>query len=118
MDKNHIQELFLPKFFLCEDPIKKGNSLDSRKWIYSPNYLSLIEVVSRDSLMVFDRSLFTMNFDFDPLSGFEPQRFSLIIVQNNCGFIGENETEFLEKAWIWFRSHLEEQLRNILNANN
>ena len=113
MDANII-ELKLPKFLLAEEPTKEYVGVE---WIYSPQYLSLIMIVSENDIpTVLDarnrrksRKTFT----------YQDETFEFIIIQNNVAATGGQlapeitEIEFLEQAYDWYKDYLIWEDKNI-----
>ena len=110
----NIIELKLPKFLLAEEPTKEYVGVE---WIYSPQYLSLIMIISENDITtVLDarnrrnsRKTFT----------YKDETFEFIIIQNNVAATGGQlapeitEIEFFEQAYDWYRNYLIWEDKNI-----
>ena len=49
----NIEQIRLPKFIHCENEPKTGDLIqDNRQFIYSPEYLSLIEIIPLDAYQI------------------------------------------------------------------
>jgi hypothetical protein len=100
------EELEIPKFLLCEQPIKANNNLDHRAWIYCPTSLSLIEVIPEEDITVaINRKLVQKKFTFENSNLF-PEEFTLVIVQDNCEMAEINPYHLLQKAWEFYEEYL------------
>ena len=113
MDANII-ELKLPKFLLAEEPTKEYVGVE---WIYSPQYLSLIMIISENDIPTVleaknrrkSRKTFT----------YQDETFEFIIIQNNVAATGGElapeitDEQFLCEAFDWYRAYLIWEDRNI-----
>ncbi len=109
-------ELFIPEFVLVEIPVKDGSMHDERMWIYCPQALSMIEVISEFEIdAVLHSSLIQKRFKFTNSQG-EEESFTLGIVQNNCGLAEVDPHDLLDRAWHFFNDYLVWEDSNIDDA--
>ena len=104
---NEPFEIKLPKFLLAEETTKEYVGVE---WIYSPQYLSLIMIVSENDITTIldaknrrkSRKTFT----------YQDETFEFIIVQNNVAATGGElapeitDEQFLCEAFDWYRAYL------------
>lgn len=108
-----MSELKTPEFLLCELPIKDG-SLDSKRlFVYVPSALSLIEVVPWDSFEpILTEETIYADFEYENSLG-HLEKYTLYFSQNNCGYIGFEESAILKNVWAWFVEYLQWEDHNI-----
>jgi hypothetical protein len=108
-----VEKLVIPDFLLCEVPIKGGDNLDKRMWIYSRMTLSLIEIIPEDYLpAATNRNLIQKRFLYKNSGGLT-ESFLLVLVQNNCGLVDFEPLHLLVNAWQWFENYLKWEDGNI-----
>ena len=107
-------ELKLPKFLLAEEPTREYVGVE---WIYSPQYLSLIMIVSENDIPTIldarnrrkSRKTFT----------YQDETFEFIIIQNNVAATGGElapeitDADFLQQAFDWYKAYLMWEDKNI-----
>lgn len=121
MDK--YKEISIPDFMHCEIEPKTGDDVDNnRQWIYSPKYLSLIEIIPIDEmLIVYPEEIPHKEFIYHSEKYQMEETFQLVIVQNNIeaanaandienllnGVDPMTEVELLDAAWEYYKTYLQ-----------
>lgn len=106
-----------------------GGFLFNRQWIYSPKYLSLIEIIPVDEmLIVYPEEIPHKEFIYRSEKYLMEETFQLVIVQNNIeaanaandienllnGVDPITEVELLDAAWKYYKTYLQWEDSQIL----
>lgn len=111
-------EMKVPTFLLAEDPFGYKRPELYVQYIYSPSYLSLILVISKDNTLILNDDITSRPhkeyiFTWDILPKVR-MPFTLYIFQNNVEQTGGilapaiSEVEFLNKAWEFYELYIKQ----------
>lgn len=95
----NIEQIRLPKFIHCENEPKTGDLIhDNRQFIYSPEYLSLIEIIPLDTYQIqYSMDLPQRHFTYYSPHFKNEEDFLVVLVQNNIELVNQSrEIEILQ----------------------
>lgn len=117
-----LTQILLPKFIHCENEPKNGELIhDNRSFIYSPEYLSLVEIIPLDAYQIqYSMDLPQKSFIYTSERYKVAEDFLLVLVQNNIDVVNstkeidilQNKTSlmttgmFLDEAWDYYLDYL------------
>lgn len=117
-----IEQIRLPKFIHCENEPKTGDLInDNRQFIYSPEYLSLIEIIPLDTYQIqYSMDLPQRHFTYYSSYFKNEEEFLVVLVQNNIEVVTESRSiyssdhnsesitpnQLLQEAWEYYVEYL------------
>ncbi|ADQ83064.1 hypothetical protein [Riemerella anatipestifer] len=95
-----------PEFLLAELPIKDGSPNDDRLWVYCVKALSLIEFINLNQIKAHGLRLADEKT-------YKNERWGIAFVQNNCEYLGLDESEVIKNAWKFLTDYFDWEDKNI-----